>query len=364
MTILKDTVLEINSKVRLMPAHHLCSRLVWQSDVGMSTAYLFAFMHDLAFITSYSPGEHLSRFWAPKDVDWRPKGMPTVAKQQAKTVSLSTEAWKDSCRRRYGPLKEAVLGSEGSRQELYIKLHGNCWSWRCMYHPNSATQPLSLCSQNESSQATTCLDAPAHDDLRRSQARGMGVIESPAVEMFRMLFKDSLHLQVITKQYLRKHGLPHNEPYLGIHLRTGIGTKEGLSRLDNKHLEKNFECVLKYERGHNLSPSIRWFLASDDPDALRKLQAWLKERGLNSTKALGNSDTMPVVHLGRSDIPMKHALWTFAEFGMLMRRSAVTFASVSGFSMFAIRASGRRTEVLLPQCEEIDLTLDSKQGSV
>eukprot|EP00730_Choanoeca_flexa_P006413 TRINITY_DN12148_c0_g1_i1.p3 TRINITY_DN12148_c0_g1~~TRINITY_DN12148_c0_g1_i1.p3 ORF type:complete len:239 (+),score=47.66 TRINITY_DN12148_c0_g1_i1:3338-4054(+) len=192
--------------------------------------------------------------------------------------------------------------------------------------------------------------SPEHQAL--AVARGLDGLRSPATFGFNLLFKPTYKLNDLRHELFELQNMTEGQPYLAIHLRTGLDFSNDRNRMSEKQIQPSFECVLATERQLGLPNSTKWLIAADYHKAHGMLEDWLEQQCLSPDKVMGLQDLGGVIsHVAKDDSEQKDVGAVFAYFDfMMLAGGSIIFGTESGFNRMAAAVSGHEQRVLLPHC--------------
>eukprot|EP00730_Choanoeca_flexa_P002329 TRINITY_DN11009_c0_g2_i1.p1 TRINITY_DN11009_c0_g2~~TRINITY_DN11009_c0_g2_i1.p1 ORF type:complete len:496 (+),score=72.40 TRINITY_DN11009_c0_g2_i1:98-1585(+) len=330
---------------------------------GLLTTFWFAFIHDMAFFVSGITSLPMDSHWLPHGIDWHPFYRKVV--QLFKNIKLDASA---GCRNTLDEWKKAInlnLSApsmqrfETSNRPLACMIEG-------VQDRQAVFEQEMEIRQRDHHQPMVAMERsypePDPDTVRLAKERGVNGLPHPWQTAFQLLFQPSDELLSMRAQLLTIANMTEDEPYIGIHLRTGISVGEGNvhKRLGGLNaFPDHFACVQALEESLRLPQTTRWYIASDYVNASTELRSWLAN---NSSTGGANKVLSMFDHAEAELAHIKHAshdkgiMFVMLDF-MMLQKSTALVGGQSGFSHLAMLTAGHDRRVLLPSCTVFGLGL-------
>jgi hypothetical protein len=182
---------------------------------------------------------------------------------------------------------------------------------------------------------------------------GLAQLSSPMQAAYTRLFQPSALLQAAIAEFASKHSWQVEEPFISVHLRTGLDFKSDPTRLHADAFDQAFDCVIKHvERAEHLS----WHVASDTKHVATRFQERFRTKSWDPNRVMSifNLPDATSVHVDRFNdgdrtVVEKAEVFVHLDYWLVSHASQV-FASTSTFSRTAAAVGGHEHVILVPKC--------------
>eukprot|EP00045_Choanoeca_perplexa_P013240 m.149190 g.149190 ORF g.149190 m.149190 type:complete len:446 (-) comp16287_c0_seq4:1639-2976(-) len=186
-----------------------------------------------------------------------------------------------------------------------------------------------------------------------AQASGLDRLPSPMHAAYHRLFQPTPLLRNAVTEFASKHSWGVHQPFISVHLRTGLDFKTDPNRLPLDAFDQAFDCIVKHTQG---SESLHWHVASDTKRVLDQFQERFRDNGWDPNRVMSifNLPDATSVHVDRfagSELATaaKAEVFVHLDFWLLSHAKEV-FASTSTFSRTAAAVGGHERVILVPSC--------------
>jgi hypothetical protein len=322
---------------------------------GLLGVFLYCMQHDYGFFAKITTPSALELHFAPAMVDWRHNADVIPSRYRVTKAMLPNTCAK----------QREVLEHAASDQPFIQGFLTNHYPLICMFN---FSRPLMAYKEmydrvnagrgnvDKFGTSSTEDSPPLESDQVLAEERGMDEMRSPAAEAWRMLFEPRPVLKELYENFRKVAGLAFDEPYIGIHLRTGLDYDNDPDRMRVEAIVPSFECVLRMEAALGLARHTRWVLASDYGKAFGLARDFLAAQGLDASKvvniAMINGTAVHTGKTGQSDDAHVGDQFVYLDF-LLLRAALVVCGNDSGFNRMAAAIGDHERRMVLPQCTEL-----------